>query len=857
MNNNSRFKPYRIFAAMLVISGVMASSHAATGLYTPNPSFNMADHVVSTSFFHWYTATAGQISGPWLPLEGRPAWTGEPDWWKGQIKQTMMANIDMLYVHLIPSTEQQRINLFIALNQLRDEGYDVPKIAPFLDPIITWNGQPNVNLATAAGKDAWVDQYIRFFTQYYSVNQDAYADDYIAKFDGQVILDSWHPHLNMDNISSLSRSEIMTRLQTAFGSNSVFSNDIYMVSTFHSPQNYAFTDEKTIQFEVHSYYEPKSYNGTTTAQVKPGYWDQNVRNPGTLLPRNGGSHYTAAWNSVNGNSALSRVYIESFNEYDEGSGIYAANPSTNFLTNGNTGSDTWSSSNDPYEYLYTTAAGAATFNDTPNHGAKILWHDFPASMAPGSTQMVSVVVRNTGDASWTAATDYKFGDMADGSALFGAPRYLIDDNADEIPIYGGIFRGRAKTFSVILIAPTTLGSYETHWGMIQEGVEWFGETLAHTITIEEVPVTVTLGDLQQTWDGDPKSVSVTTAPTGVMVEVTYDGTTTAPTGPDSYTVIGTVTQPDYQGAATNTFVIEMSAAYDAWRAEWFTEEQQTNNAVSGPEVYFDGDAFSNWEEYVAGTDPTDTQAFPTFDMQPMALNGYILSWASVSGRVYSIDWSTDLTQGFTPLAENILWPQSSYTDLTHQAATEGFYQMDVSLPGSTTHRTIIPGGAAFGVGSDLFQNAAITSHSAMHPAAGGFLSADMFSEGADIHSRDAIFADSTGTAFDFVEFNIASAVNLKKVVVGLANDPVAGVDNDLRSLNNIRVYASHSAGTVLDHLVADVAVDPEYSTAYGHNHIAVSIDLVAYGAQYFRVEFSKSNVNSGPRVFEVDGFAAE
>jgi len=839
------------------VGGFAASSHATTGLYTPNPSFNMADHVVSTSFFHWYTSTGGQLSGPWLPLEGRPAWTGNPDWWKGQIKQTMMANIDMLYVHLYPGSEQQRINLFTALNQLRDEGYDVPKIAPFLDPIITWNGLPSPDLATTAGKDDWTDQYIRFFNQYYSVNQDAYADDYIAKFDDQVILDSWHPHLNLNNISSLIRSDVMTRLQTEFGSSSVFSNDIYMVSTFHSPQNYNFVDEKTIQFEVHSYYEPKSFNGTTTAQVKPGYWDQNLpsRDPGTLLPRDGGSHYTAAWNSVAGNSALSRVYIESFNEYDEGSGIYATDPTNSPWLNpdsNNTGTDTWSSTDDPYEYLYTTAAGAAAFNDTPAHGAKILWHDFPDSIAPGSTQVVSVVVRNTGDASWTATAEYKFGDKADGAALFGASRYLIDDNADEIPMYGGIFRGRAKTFQITLIAPTTLGIYETHWGMIQEGVEWFGEDLAHTFTVEDVPVTVTLGDLLQTWDGEPKSVSVTTAPTGIAVEVTYDGVTNAPIGPDSYTVIGTVTQPSYLGAATNTFVIQMPAAYDAWRAEWFTEEQQTNNAASGPEVYFDSDQYSNWDEYVAGTDPTDGQAFPTFDMQPTALDGYILNWSSASGRVYSIDWSSDLTQGFVLLQDNLLWPQSSYTDQTHQAETTGFYQMHVSFPTATTN-AMITAESAYGVAGDLFQGATVTASSPMHPL--GFLAEDMFSKGAATFQEDAIFADGTGDTLSFVEFNISSPVILKNIVVGLINDHIAGDDNDNRALTNIKIYASNSAGTVLDNLVADIDVDPEYTTAYGGNQITVSIDLVAYDAQFFRMEFTEFNDASAVRIMEVDGFA--
>ena len=95
----------------------------------------------------------------------------------------MAANIDMLYVHLIPSSEEQRVNFFQALNQLRLDGYDVPKVAPFLDPLITWYKQPLIDVATTTGKDTFVSQYIRFFNQYFSANPDPYADDYLAHAD--------------------------------------------------------------------------------------------------------------------------------------------------------------------------------------------------------------------------------------------------------------------------------------------------------------------------------------------------------------------------------------------------------------------------------------------------------------------------------------------------------------------------------------------------------------------------------------------------------------------------------------------------------------------------------------------------
>ena len=62
--------------------------------------------------------------------------------------------------------------------------------------------------------------------------------------------------------------------------------------------------------------------------MKPGYWDQNIRNPGSIpaarrwhtLPRG------VDFGLVDRDSGLRHVNIESWNEYDEGSGIYAANP---------------------------------------------------------------------------------------------------------------------------------------------------------------------------------------------------------------------------------------------------------------------------------------------------------------------------------------------------------------------------------------------------------------------------------------------------------------------------------------------------------------------------------------------------
>jgi glucuronoarabinoxylan endo-1,4-beta-xylanase len=67
--------------------------------------------------------------------------------------------------------------------------------------------------------------------------------------------------------------------------------------------------------------------------------------------------------------------------------------------------------------------------------------------------------------------------------------------------------------------------------------------------------TVTLGNLRQTYDGTAKSVTATTTPSGLTVNITYNGSASAPTNAGSYTVIGTINDANYQGGATNTLVI--------------------------------------------------------------------------------------------------------------------------------------------------------------------------------------------------------------------------------------------------------------------------------------------------------------
>lgn len=483
----------RITRLVLILSatvqwGASLFAQPPANLYSAPPrELSTSSRYVSATVFHWYTTNGGQISGPWRPLEGRPAWTGEPDFWQDQIKQIMSANIDVLYVHLIRHAEEQRVNLFRALSQLRAQGYDVPKIAPFLDPLIVWDGKPLVDVAAAAGKDELVGEYIRFFKQYYSANTDPQADDSLAKMNGKVQLDMWHVHLNTTNCKALARQDVESRLIAAFGKeHPVFANGIYMVTTKLSP-TFTFADERLAQFEVNEYLVESKTGDYVSAQIKAGYWDQNVRNPGSIMLRDGGRHYVNAWAKAKGNRALRHVNIESWNEYDEGTGVFRASTAAPYIHSGsgNKSTDTWSNSKDPLEYIKTTAAGARTFNDVPDRAARVLWHSFPKRMHPGEVADCQVIVRNDGDLSWTTAQDFRLGqqEFLKDESLFGAGRFVFDDVQNEVPKYGGVFRGRPVTFRVHLVAPTTPGKYVTHWSMVQENVAWFGDVLAVPIEV--------------------------------------------------------------------------------------------------------------------------------------------------------------------------------------------------------------------------------------------------------------------------------------------------------------------------------------------------------------------------------------
>jgi len=97
--------------------------------------------------------------------------------------------------------------------------------------------------------------------------------------------------------------------------------------------------------------------------------------------------------------------------------------------------------------------------------------------------------------------------------------------------------------------------------------------------------TVTLANLTQTYTGSAISATATTVPGGLTVNLTYNGSPNAPTNAGSYTVVGTINDPNYGGSATGTLVINPAVAIATWinpaGGLWSTAANWSNNIVGG------------------------------------------------------------------------------------------------------------------------------------------------------------------------------------------------------------------------------------------------------------------------------------
>lgn len=151
------------------------------------------------------------------------------------------------------------------------------------------------------------------------------------------------------------------------------------------------------------------------------------------------------------------------------------------------------------------------------------------------------------------------------------------------------------------VTATAAGLYRIRLTASDGSVQTFDEVLLTFADDSKAEAAVVIADLHAVYDGSARTVSVSTDPPGLPVDVTYNGSSTPPTNAGSYAVLATINHPDYRGTAAATLAIAKAMAPVVL--------ENPNIAVT-----YDGSA----KTATAVTTPSDLPVVITYDGSPSA-----------------------------------------------------------------------------------------------------------------------------------------------------------------------------------------------------------------------------------------------
>ncbi|NPV42288.1 MAG: hypothetical protein HPY72_13235 [Anaerolineae bacterium] len=263
-------------------------------------------------------------------------------------------------------------------------------------------------------------------------------------------------------------------------------------------------------------------------------------------------------------------------------------------------------------HTYDGTAKSATVTTTPGGLSHSVTYD-GSSTPPANAGSYAVVASITNpnysgeDANGTLVIN-----RAEPDIVISNTSQVYDGSAKTVTVMVTPALSYAVTYDGSTSAPTDAGIYDV---VVTVDTSNYYSVKNGTLTITKAEPAITITDLEQVYDGNPKPVSVTVTPS-LSYNVTYNGSATVPSAPGSYTVVVTVDTANYYGTKTETLVIlarHSVALVNGWNLVSFAVEPESTDieeVLESIDGHFDlvyawdasgaHSGAGNWMKYVPG-----------------------------------------------------------------------------------------------------------------------------------------------------------------------------------------------------------------------------------------------------------------
>jgi len=168
-----------------------------------------------------------------------------------------------------------------------------------------------------------------------------------------------------------------------------------------------------------------------------------------------------------------------------------------------------------------------------------------------------------------------------------------------------------------------------------------------------VPIPLTIADAETPVAGLTLTATSSNGTLLPAANITFSGNTTATlvpiTGKSGSSTV-TLTVSDGKETASRSFVLTVLSKLETWRLVNFGTTEGTGDAADDADP--DGDGRTNHQEYISGTGPRDAANYLKILSMERTGADAAVSFASVAGKSYRVEWSDDL-ETWTTLQENI------------------------------------------------------------------------------------------------------------------------------------------------------------------------------------------------------------